>query len=85
LRRSFIHFEQLKTTNGTDIITIEQNEERRRRLTNPKRSARTGHADKESLLLLRLEEMSFISPLSKGWGVPRAFLYPSKTRSHANP
>ena len=33
LRRSFIH-EQLKTINGTDIITVGQNEERRY-LTNP--------------------------------------------------
>jgi hypothetical protein len=69
LRRSFIH-EQLKTSNGTDIITIEQNEERRRRLTTPKRSARTGHANKESPLLSRLEEMSLISPLSKGGEFP---------------
>jgi hypothetical protein len=69
LRRSFIH-EQLKTTNGTDIITIEQNEERRRRLTTPKRSARTGHANKESPLLSRLEEMSLISSLSKGGEFP---------------
>jgi hypothetical protein len=70
LRRSFIHFEQLKTTNGIDILTIEQNEERLRCLTNPKRSARTGHADKESPLLQRLEEMSLISPLSNGGEFP---------------
>src|SRR5271168_5302767 len=43
---------------------------RRRRLTNPKRSDRTGHADKESPLLPRLEEMSLISPLSKGGEFP---------------
>ena len=50
LSRSFIHFEQLKTINDTDIITNGQNEERRRHTINPEkgRPSRSGRQKEKS-------------------------------------
>ena len=77
MRRSFIHFEQLKTINGTDIITVGQNKGHRQ--TRKETHKRITQTNRESLLLLQLEEISFASPALKGWGVPRPFPYPKTT------